>query len=276
MKTLTMLIFGVIICTGTLRGNELNAMNAWMFAEGKGDIFFNSSGTYGSGKLFGDYKREKASDEKADACITLNGKNAYGFVKCITQDGKNLVKKEIAVCVRLKLDKLPEGEYFTITSGLKNNFSIKLHGRKKKTWAIVKWADPETGDRYTMISGGKKRDLEPGEWLDFVFSIDGENAKIYVNGLPDMDMKCYLQKKDSSKEVIMVDQDNGIPYTGALSLTSLTFGVEQRGKSKRHWFSGSLNYLMIINSGLGREDLPLIEEIIKKSSAKKIVPVIEL
>lgn len=255
----------------SLKGNDLNALDVWGFNEGKGDIFINSIAAYGNGKLFGNYKWSQ------DGFISFDGKNSYGLIECATRDGKSLSAKHFAVYCRFKLSQLPKDEYFTIVSGLKCNFYIKLHGNKNETWIIVSWLDADSGDRYSLVSGSKKRGLKPEEWLQFLFSINGKNAKLFVNGEADMYKKYYFVPKGSKKgEHIALDKNNGFPYSGQISLKGLTFGVEQRGSLKRHWLPGSIDCLLLFNAGLSPEDIPAISKLLETNNAKKIVPAVEL
>jgi concanavalin A-like lectin/glucanase superfamily protein len=265
------ILLGLFICGGSLKGKDLNTLAAWSFNEGEGDVFVNSAGSYGSGKLFGDYKWDKGG------FISFDGKNSYGLVECATQSGKELKTKSFSVYGRFKLSRLPRNEYFTVVSGLKNNFHIKLHGRKNETWIIVSWVDPETGNRYILTSGSKKRNLMPGEWLQFLFSFEGKSAKLFVNGEADMYGKYYFVAKGAKKgEHIVLDKKNGFPYKGKITLKGLTFGVEKRGSVKRHWLPGSIDCVLLFRTGLGVEDIPYINDLLKKNSSQKILQTIKL
>jgi hypothetical protein len=264
------MILGFCASFALLKGEEIKALDVWGFNEGKGNIFVNSAGAYGNGKLFGDFIRENGA-------VKFNGKNAYGMVKCASKNGKSVQAKCLSLYCRFKVERLPEKEYFTIASSLENTLNIKLHGRKNETWIIVSWLDPETGNRLTLTSGRKKRDLKPGEWLQFLFSINGERAKLFVNGELDMYDQCYLVKKGEKKgENIAFDKNNGFPYKGDIRFKGLTFGVDKRGNTKRHWMPGSIASFLIFDTGLGVKDIPAIKALLDKSSSQKILETIDL
>lgn len=250
----------------------------WRFNEGRGAIFTESKGKGILGVLSGGYKWVTGiTGKKDDFALQFNGKNGYGMIKCLTEDGKKLTLKKGTVEIWIKIQSFPANQqYFTILSDDRYfGFNVNKNPKSQKNRITLFWKNIGDNSFYSLPSKILS-DKEIKDWCHVACVYDGKNVKLYINGKESM-YKSYYTQINQKNNSHLIEQEIGVPYTGAITINNLEIGNNILGNHlKRQWFPGAVDNLGITSKPKTPKELGYFTDKNRTISQPNIIPVIDL
>lgn len=240
-----LIVMAVLFAVGTLVSPSYaeidpnSVIGLWLFNEGKGDIATDSSGNGNDGTFVGEPTWTNGKFGKA---LELDGESDY--VRIGDTDGfSGGAGKQLTVAVCFKHDdpteKAPAGEQY-------NGIVSKYLDASNKDWGLlfrfskVTFGYESGANDWESSTGITSGILNTGTWYYAAFTLNGKDAKLYLDGA------------EVGKATLPTDTPD---TTAAVEIGAVTY---KGAGNVNNFFKGVIDEVVIFNTALSQEDLKII------------------